>query len=90
MRMALRVAFALVALAGGGCLSARDPEAPTAALPVASVAPPRPALVGLDQRTLAYPHGRWQLYGEGSPRSPYSWVWIPRGATPPPSAPPAR
>jgi hypothetical protein len=43
-----------------------------------------------DQRVVAYPHGRWLLYGDGTAGSPYSWVWVPTGATPPPPAPPAR
>src|SRR6267143_743367 len=28
--------------------------------------------------------------GAGSAASPFAWVWIPTGATPPPPAPPAR
>jgi hypothetical protein len=71
----------------GGCASRRtvsDEPADThpAALPVSTIASP--------QRVVAYPHGRWLLYGDGSAASPYTWVWVPTGATPPPPAPPAR
>ena len=37
-------------------------------------------------RTVEYPSGRYQLYGEGTTSSPYYWAWIPAGASPP--APP--
>ena len=38
-------------------------------------------------RTVVYPGGRYQLYGDGSATSPQYWVWIPAGATPPPPPP---
>ena len=39
-------------------------------------------------RTYTYPEGRWQLYGDGR-STPYYWVWIPSGASPPvPPIPP--
>ena len=38
-------------------------------------------------RTVDYPGGRYQLYGDGTSVSPYYWVWIPAG-TSPPSPPP--
>ena len=40
-------------------------------------------------RTVTYPEGRYQLYGDGT-RVPYYWVWVPSGATvaPAPPAPP--
>jgi hypothetical protein len=81
-------AGALLAAALGGCVAARSQTAavPTGnALPT-TVARPSPR-VGSDQRTVAYPQGRWQLYGDGTAASPYAWVWIPTGATPPLMAP---
>ena len=37
-----------------------------------------------------YPEGRYELRGDGNAASPYHWVWIPTGATPPnPPAVPA-
>ena len=63
-----------------GCVSSRPVSTapPPAALPAAAAAEPA-------QRTLAYPHGQWILYGAGTTRSPYAWVWVPTGATPPPA-----
>jgi len=55
------------------------------ALPT-TVARPSPR-VGSDQRTVSYPQGHWQLYGDGTAASPYAWVWIPTGATAPLTAP---
>ena len=79
--------FTLVlAVLVGGCTAARVSESPAdshpAALPASAIAP--------DQRVVAYPHGRWLLYGDGSVASAYAWVWVPTGATPPPPAAPAR
>jgi hypothetical protein len=80
----VRVTLTLAAMLVSGCTAARPtpPAAAPAALPTSVIAP--------DQRVVAYPHGRWQLYGDGSTAAPYTWVWIPTGATPPPPAPPAR
>jgi hypothetical protein len=77
-------AVALSAMLVSGCTTAHVvPPAPeAAALPKSTIAP--------DQRVVAYPHGRWLLYGDGSAASPYTWVWVPTGAAPPPPAPPAR
>jgi hypothetical protein len=60
-----------------GCVSSRPVSTapPPAALPAAVASP--------SQRTLAYPHGQWILYGDGRARSPYVWVWVPTGATAP-------
>jgi hypothetical protein len=62
-----------------GCVVSRRAATPPppAALPSAVAAP--------SQRTLAYPNGQWILYGDGTTRSPYSWAWVPTGATPPPT-----
>ncbi len=56
---------------------------------------PAPGAVGggsSSSRTVEYPGGRYQLYGEGTTSSPYYWAWIPAGATPPapPPLPPGR
>ena len=61
-----------------GCSVSRPAStaAPPAALPAEAVAP--------TQRAIEYPHGRWILYGDGTTASPYGWVWVPTGATPPP------
>jgi hypothetical protein len=43
-------------------------------------------------RTVEYSNGKYQLYGDGSSASPYYWVWIPAGTSPPspPPLPPGR
>lgn len=38
-------------------------------------------------RTVEYPGGKYQLYGDGTNAAPYYWVWVPAGTNPPP--PPA-
>ena len=60
-----------------GCVSSRPVSTvpPPAALPAAVASP--------SQRALSYPNGQWILFGNGTPRSPYAWVWVPTGATPP-------
>jgi hypothetical protein len=62
-----------------GCVTSRPVSTapPPAALPAVAASP--------SQRALAYPHGQWILYGDGTTRSPYAWVWVPTGATPPPA-----
>ena len=62
-----------------GCVVSRPASSapPPAALPAAVAAP--------SQRALAYPHGQWILYGDGSRRSPYVWVWAATGAPPSPA-----
>jgi len=57
-------------------------------LTTAPVPPTRPAatsVVPQSDRTYTFTEGRWQLYGDGG-ATPYYWVWIPAGMTPP--APP--
>jgi hypothetical protein len=44
--------------------------------------------VSTDTQTVTHPDGRYQLYGSGTAASPYYWVWIPTGASPP-APPPA-
>jgi hypothetical protein len=34
-------------------------------------------------RVVTYPDERWQLHRDGTPESPYSWVWVPAGKMPP-------
>jgi hypothetical protein len=70
--------LSIVTLFTGCAVSRPVSTAPApAALPAAAAAP--------TQRTIEYPHGRWMLYGNGSVRSPYAWVWVPTGATSPPA-----
>ena len=67
----------------GGCTSMQEPTYP----------PTKGAVLGDNNpRTVEYPGGRYQLYGEGTTASPYYWVWIPTGSTPtaPPPLPPSR
>jgi hypothetical protein len=33
--------------------------------------------------------GRYELYGDGTTRAPYYWVWIPAGGVTVPPPPPA-
>jgi hypothetical protein len=62
-----------------GCVSSQPVStAPSPAALPAVVASP-------SHRALAYPHGQWILYGNGTTRSPYAWVWVPTGAMPPPA-----
>ena len=77
----------VLAVLVGGCTTARvSSESPAASPRTASPT----STIGPDQRVVAYPHGRWLFYGDGSVASPYAWIWVPTGATPPPPAPPAR
>lgn len=66
----------------GGCTTMQEPTYP----------PTKGAVLGANPRTVEYPGGRYQLYGEGTTTAPYYWVWIPTGSTPatPPPLPPAR
>jgi len=50
------------------------------------------AVLGASPRTVEHPGGRYHLYGDGSTASPYYWVWIPAGTSPPapPPLPPGR
>ncbi len=53
--------------------------------------PPNPvAIARPSQRVYAYADGRYELRGDGTSASPYSWEWIPTGAQPatPPPLPP--
>jgi len=65
----------------GGCVFRK--ENPPAASPATTV------VVTTPQRTVNYPEGRYELYGDGK-TTPYYWVWMPAGAatpTPPPPPP---
>lgn len=80
-RSVLRAAGAalILATALGGCVYTErvvEVDRPAPAVAVATSSPDR----------VVYPEGRWQLYGNGR-ATPYYWVWIPAGMTPP--APPA-
>jgi hypothetical protein len=57
-------------------------------LTTAPIPPTRPsgtAVVSNSDRMYTFREGRWQLFGDGG-ATPYYWVWIPSGTTPP--APP--
>jgi hypothetical protein len=41
------------------------------------------------QRVYSYPHGQYELHGDGTAANPYYWVWIPTGVTSVPASPPA-
>lgn len=56
-----------------------------AAAPAPPMRPATSAVVSNSDRTYTFREGRWQLYGDGG-ATPYYWVWIPSGLTPP--APP--
>jgi hypothetical protein len=66
--------LAVVAL--GGCIYAMD--APPAATMTPLESPPqiRAAARAADER----PDGRWNLRGDGSPRAPFHWAWVPGSA----------
>lgn len=51
---------------------------PPVAVPAAPAPPPR---------AVEYPHGRWELRGDGVSLA-YHWVWIPKAPPPPPPVPP--
>lgn len=84
----------LLALLVSACATMREASSTPqpAAVPRSAVLPvASPAMtLGPEQRVVAYPNGRWLLYGDGTVAAPYAWVWIPAGTTPPPSSPPAR
>ena len=53
---------------------------------------PSVAVVQSSESVYTYPDGRYELRGDGTAGSPYSWVWIPTGvqvvSSPPPPPPP--
>jgi hypothetical protein len=65
----------------GGCISYTKEITTERAVPVVASAP--------SNRVVSYPEGRYELYGEGTARAPYYWVWIPSGGTTTPPPPPA-
>ena len=90
----LGAAAILLALLVSACATTRETSSTPQPAAVARSAVQPAGLpvvtIGPEQRVVAYPNGRWLLYGDGSVAAPYTWVWIPVGATPPPPAPPAR
>jgi hypothetical protein len=52
---------------------------------------PGVVIVQPSQPATTYPEGRYELRGDGTAGSPYSWVWIPTGvqSVPPPAPPPS-
>ncbi len=81
--------MALVAAAVGGCVYSekeRVVQTPAPPPPPSTVVAQAPAPAATD-RVVAYPEGRWTLYGDGTAASPHYWVWVPAGAVPPPPPP---
>jgi hypothetical protein len=75
------LALGFVAVAGptvlGGCVYRTETvPAPAASPTTVVVSPPT-------SRVYTFPEGRYELRGDGTPTSPYVWVWIPTGANPP-------
>lgn len=60
----------------GGCVYRRE-TVPAAAPTTVIVAP------AASERVVTYPEGRYELRGEGTTQSPYVWLWVPAGSTPP-------
>jgi hypothetical protein len=59
-----------------------------ATAPSPPMRPSGTAVVSNSDRMYTFREGRWQLYGDGG-ATPYYWVWIPSGTTPPtPPMPP--
>ena len=75
------LATSLLVLGGaallGGC-TYRERAVPAASPPTTVVVAPTAT-----ERVVGYPEGQYELHGNGTPTSPYYWVWIPAGATPP-------
>jgi len=65
-----------------GCVYRKETTTP-AASPATTVVVTQP------QRTVSYPEGRYELYGDGR-TTPYYWVWVPAGVTPPAPPPPPK
>jgi hypothetical protein len=66
------------------------PQAPivtSTPVPPAPIVTSAPVVVAPAQRVATYQTGRYELVGQGTTGSPYYWVWIPSGATPPPPPP---
>jgi hypothetical protein len=79
------LATSVLALSAAGVLGAcAYPEraTPVSTAPRTVIVTPAPS-----ERIVRYPEGRYELHGDGTVASPYYWVWIPSGATPP-SPPP--
>jgi len=72
----------VVALAALGFLGALGGPVGSAAAQSAPVVVIQPA-----QRVIAYAQGRFELHGDGTPTSPYYWVWFPTGSQAAPTPP---
>ncbi len=74
----------LVTTLGGCVYSERVVEVEKPKPVVVAAAPSQPVVVAAmpSSDRIVYPDGRWQLYGDGR-ATPYYWVWIPTGMTPP-------
>ena len=71
----------------GGCISYTK-ETTERTVPVVASAPPVVAAAP-SNRVVNYAEGRYELYGDGTTRAPYYWVWIPAGGVTVPPPPPA-
>ena len=80
------LACSVLMMAGvlGGCVYRVEKQTTT---PAAS--PATTVVVTPPQQTVNYPEGRYELYGDGR-TTPYYWVWVPAGATPPTPPPPPK
>jgi hypothetical protein len=77
-------AVTTASLVVGGCVYRSE-----RAVPAAPAASPSTTTVVVTQpsSTITYPEGRYLLYGDGK-TTPYYWVWVPNGVTPPNVPPP--
>ena len=82
----LALTVALVAAGTGGCIYRSTEKERVVTAPAAAPTPVVVAQAPPSDRVVAYPEGRWTLYGDGSTASPHYWVWVPAGSSPP--APP--
>jgi hypothetical protein len=75
----LAIPLLISAIALGGCVYRdRTVTVPAASPSTAVVVAPTAA-----ERIVTYPEGRYELRGDGTSVSPFYWVWIPAGSTPP-------
>jgi hypothetical protein len=83
------LASVLLVCTGGlaGCIySEKETKETVQQIPSSTVVVSKPV-----ERIYTYTDGRYELHGDGTPTSPYYWVWIPAGVqvvhNPPPLPP---